>query len=198
MPTRLASTMILVSLYGEEYTIAVAAESAALTLLNASSCGYPHFQVASLRVSLRRGLVICGKVPDETGAVLGHAEKGTQLSRISRFSRVLQRFNFLRSGGGTISEEYVPEELDAWLVEPAFHRIDGAARLVKSSERLIECCVVFVLVSAMNHDVVTNISYSGNIGYQRLDGMLENLCSVVDSNTEPLILGQPHVRGECI
>ena len=67
---------------------------------------------------------------------------------------------------------------------------------MKSAERLVECGVVFVLVSAINHDVVTNISYSGNIGYQRLDGMLENLCSGVDSKTEPLILVQSHVRGE--
>ena len=137
-----------------------------------------------------------GKVPDETGAVLGHAEKGTQLSRISRFSLVLKRFNFLRGGGETISREYVPEELDVRLVELAFRRIDGEAGLVKSAERLVECSVMFVLVSAINHNVVTNISYSGNIDYRRLDGMLENLGGGVDSETEPLILVQSHVRGE--
>ena len=52
MPMGLASTMILVSLYGEKYGIAVGAESAALTLMNASVCGCSHFQVASLHVSL--------------------------------------------------------------------------------------------------------------------------------------------------
>ena len=58
MPTRLPSTMILVSLCGEKYGIAVAGESAALTLFNASVCGCSHFQVASLRVSLQRGSVM--------------------------------------------------------------------------------------------------------------------------------------------
>ena len=109
----------------------------------------------------------------------------------------MKRFNFLRGGDETISREYVPEELNAWLVELAFGRIGGEARLLKSAERLVECGVVFVLVSAINHDVVTNISYSGNISYQRLDGMLENLCGGVDSKTEPLILVQSRVRGEC-
>ena len=91
---------------------------------------------------------------------------------------------------------YVPEELDAWLVELAFRRIDVEAGLVKSAERLVECGVVFVLVSVINHDVVTNISYSGNIGYQRLEGIFENLCRGVDSKTDSLILVQFHVRGE--
>lgn len=67
----------------------------------------------------------------------------------------------------------------------------------ESAEHLVECGIVFVLVSAINHDVVTNILYSGNIGCQRLHGMLENLCSGVDSKTEPLILVQSHVSGEC-
>ena len=62
-----------------------------------------------------------GKVLDETGTLLGHAEKGTQLSQISRFSHVLKCFNFLRGSGETISREYVPKELDAWLVELTFH-----------------------------------------------------------------------------
>ena len=53
MPTGFASTMILVSLYGEKYGIAVVGESEALTLLNASGCGCSHFQVASLHVNLQ-------------------------------------------------------------------------------------------------------------------------------------------------
>ena len=57
MPTGLASTMILVSLYGEKYGTAVAAESAALR----SVCGCSHFQVASLHVSLQRGSVMVAK-----------------------------------------------------------------------------------------------------------------------------------------
>ena len=100
--------------------------------------------------------------------------------------RVLKCFNFLRGGGKTISRaEHIHEDLDAWLVELAFCQIDGEAGLV------------FIVVSAINHDVVINISYSRNIGYQQLDGMLENLCGGVDSKTEPLILVQSHVRGEC-
>ena len=63
--------------------------------------------------------------------------KGMQLSRILRLSRALPRFNFLRGGGETISREYVPEELDAWLVELAFRRIDGEAGLVTSAERFV-------------------------------------------------------------
>jgi len=58
MPTGFASTMILVSLYGEKYGITVAGESATLTLLNASVCGCSHFQVASLHVNLGRGSVM--------------------------------------------------------------------------------------------------------------------------------------------
>ena len=58
MPTGFASTMILVSLYGEKYCIAVAGESAALTLLNASVCGCCHFEVASLHVNMQRGSVM--------------------------------------------------------------------------------------------------------------------------------------------
>lgn len=58
MPTGLASTMIVVYLYDEKCGIAVAGESAALTLLNASVCSCSHFQVASLRVTLRRGSVM--------------------------------------------------------------------------------------------------------------------------------------------
>ena len=58
MPTGLASTMIVVHLNGEKCCIAVAGESAALTLLNASVFSCSHFQVASLRVSLRRGSVM--------------------------------------------------------------------------------------------------------------------------------------------
>ena len=46
---------------------------------------------------------------------------------------------------------------------------------------------MFVLVSAIKHDFVTNISYSRNISYQRLYCVLENLCGGVDSKTEPLI-----------
>ena len=60
-----------------------------------------------------------------------------QLSLTLRLSRALPRFNFLRGGGETISREYVPEELDAWLVELAFRRIDGEARLVTSAERFV-------------------------------------------------------------
>ena len=56
---------------------------------------------------------------------------------------------------------------------------------------------MLVLVSAIKNDVVTNISYSRNIGYQRLYCVLENLCGGVDSKTEPLTLVQSHVRGEC-
>ena len=67
MPTGLVSTKILVSLYGEKYGLAVAAESAALTLLNASVCSCSHFQVASLRVSLRRGSVMVAKFRRCTG-----------------------------------------------------------------------------------------------------------------------------------
>ena len=93
--------------------------------------------------------------------------------------------------------QYVNEELDTWLVELAFCRIDGETGLVQSAERLVECGVVFVLVSAINHDVVTNISYTENIGYQRLDGTLENLCGGVDSKTDPLMLVQSYVGGEC-
>lgn len=116
-----------------------------------------------------------------------------QLSQISRLSHVLKHFNFLRVKGGTISREYVLEELDAWLVE---HFVGLMVR-PDSAEHLVKCGIVFILVSAINHDVVTNISYSGNISYQHLDGMLENLCSGVDSKTEPLILVQSHVSGEC-
>ena len=58
MPTGLASTMIVIHLNGEKFGIAVAGESAALTLLNASVCSCSHFQVASLRVSFRRGSVM--------------------------------------------------------------------------------------------------------------------------------------------
>ena len=58
MPTGLASTMIVVSLYGEKCGIPIAGESVNLTLLNASVCGCSHFQVASLRVSLRKGSVM--------------------------------------------------------------------------------------------------------------------------------------------
>ena len=58
IPTGLASTMILVSLYGEKYDIAATGENAALALLSASVCGCSHFEVASLRVSLRRGSVM--------------------------------------------------------------------------------------------------------------------------------------------
>ena len=68
---------------------------------------------------------------------------------------------------------------------------------MKSAERLDKRGVMLIPVSAINHDVVTNILRSGNIGYQRLDGMLENLCGGVYSKTEPLILVQFHVRGEC-
>ena len=68
---------------------------------------------------------------------------------------------------------------------------------MKSAECFVECGVMFILVSAINHNFVTNISYYGNISYQRLDGMWENLCSRVHSKTEPLILVQSHVHGEC-
>ena len=61
MPTGLASTMILVSLCGINYGIAVASESAALTLLNALICEYSHFQVVSVRVSFRSGSVMVAK-----------------------------------------------------------------------------------------------------------------------------------------
>ena len=53
IPMGLASTVIVVSLYGEKCGIAVAGERAALTLLNTSVSGCSHFQVASLRVSLQ-------------------------------------------------------------------------------------------------------------------------------------------------
>ena len=103
----------------------------------------------------------------------------------------MKRFNFLKGEGETISRaEYMHKELDAWLVELALRRIDGEAGLVKSGERLIECGIVFVLVSAIKHDVVTNISYAENIGYQRVDGVLENLCGGVDSKTDPLYGGK--------
>ena len=136
IPAGLASTMILVSLYGEKYGIAVTGENATLALLNASVCGCSHFQVATLRMSLRRGSVMVVQFRMKRALYWRYRER-TQLSRISRLSHV---FKFLRGGGETISREYVNEELDAWLVELTFRRIvgHGEAGLVKSAERLVE------------------------------------------------------------
>ena len=134
MPTGLASTMILVSLYGEKYGIAVTGENAALALLNASVCGCSHFQVATLRMSLRRGSVMVVQFRMKLALYWRCRERNAAQSDFEVKPRLL------RGGGETISREYVNEELDAWLVELTFRRIvgHGEAGLVKSAEHLVE------------------------------------------------------------
>ena len=172
--------MILISLYSEKYGVAASCRERSLDAVEHVSLQLLPFPSCITVCELTKGFSDGGEVPDEMGAVLAMPR------REHSSSRVLKCFNFLRGGGKTISRaEHIHEDLDAWLVELAFCQIDG------------EDGLVFILVSAINHDVVINISYSRNIGYQQLDGMLENLCGGVDSKTESLILVQSHVHGEC-
>ena len=92
IPMGVASTMILVSLCGAKYSIAVAAESLALTLLNEATCYCFHFQVESLGVSLRSRSVV----------VLSHAEERAEFCWIALFRSILKRFDFLGIGDETV------------------------------------------------------------------------------------------------
>ena len=69
---------------------------------------------------LAKGFSDGGKVPDKRGAVVGHAEKGTQLSRISRFNRVLKRFNFLRGGARPSAGNMYPKNSMLGLLNSLF------------------------------------------------------------------------------
>ena len=154
MPTRLASRMILVSLCGTKYVIAVATESAALTLLNASIYGCFHFLVVLLRVCLRSGSVMVAKfwmervlywASREISGVLLDCEVQWHLEVLSFFSR---------AGARPVAKNVYPKNSILILLNSHFFKLTvnpDLCRLLNVLASAMSCSIWFLSTQQYHH-----------------------------------------------